>query len=325
MFDVEMVGTGSCVPEHIIYNDDMAAFVDTSDEWITKMTGIRERRISVSEDTTELAFRAASRALENAGVVSEEVDLIIVATVTPDNFFPATACLVQARIGAKGATSFDISAACSGFIFGLSIATQFIKNGTYQTALVIGAEVLSKITDWSDRNTCVLFADGAGAAVLQRGETGIISGITGSDGTGAENLRCPAIPLHNRFMPTRDIEPNFATMNGREVFKFAVNMMPECILKVLEGTGYTLDDIKYFIPHQANVRIVDAAAKKLNVDREKFYMNIQKYGNTSSASIPLALDEMSREGLLLPGDLIIIAGFGGGYTYGAQLIKWTKG
>jgi len=324
MFNVEITGTGSCVPENAVSNHRMAEIVDTSDEWIVQMTGISERRISRDQDTTELAYGAASRALRNAGVTPEEVELIIVATVTPENFFPSTACLVQARLGANKATAFDISAACAGFIFASNIATQFIKNGVYQTALVIGAEVISKITDWSDRSTCVLFADGAGAAVLQRGETGIITGFTAADGNGAANLSCPALPLRNIFVEKPREVRNFVVMNGREVFKFAVNMIPECINKVLEGTDYSLDDVKYFISHQANIRILEAAAKKLNINPAKFYVNIDKYGNTSSASIPLALDEMSRKGLLQYGDLIVIAGFGAGFTFGAQLIKWTR-
>lgn len=325
MYNIEIIGTGSSIPELKVSNDELARFVDTSDEWISERTGIKERRISTGENTTELAVQAAQKALVNAGIPAEELDLIIVATVTPDNFFPSTACLVQARIGARKAMSFDISAACTGFIYSLSIAGKFLRSGTHKTALVIGVEVLSKITDWDDRSTCVLFADGAGAAVLQRGEEGIISEVTESDGNGAENLSCPAMPLKNKFMPEADCPPNFISMNGREIYKFAVKVIPECILRVLENTGYSLEDIKHIIPHQANVRILEAAAKKLDIDKEKFYVNIHKYGNTSGASIPLALDEMAREGLLEPGDLIIIVGFGAGLTYGAQLIRWTKG
>lgn len=334
MYNVEIIGTGRYLPDHRVRNDDIAQFVDTSDAWISERTGINERRISTGENTTELAVEAARRALEDAGLQAEELDLIIVATVTPDNFFPSTACLVQARLGATGALAFDISAACTGFIFGLNIAGQFIKTGQCRKALVIGSEVLSKITDWADRNTCVLFADGAGAAVLQRGEQGIISELTGSDGSGGEKLTCRAVPLKNKFIgndykPENSSEPenfagDFISMNGREIFKFAVKIMPECIRKVLENTGYSLQDIKQIIPHQANIRILEAAAKKLDVDIDKFYVNLQHYGNTSGASIPIALDEMAKNGLLHPGDLLIIVGFGGGLTYGAQLLRWTK-
>ena len=324
MFDIEIIGTGRYVPENKVTNHDLAALVDTSDEWITQRTGIKERRISLGEDTTEMAVQASLKALEDAGYRPEEIDLIILATVTPTYYFPSAACLVQARLGAGQATSFDISAGCTGFIYALNIAAQFIKCGTYKTALVVGAEVLSKITDWSDRKTCVLFADGAGAAVLQRGKAGIIASFTGADGRGADYLYCHGVPFGNQLVPVKDTQPHYTVMNGREVFKFAVNIMPESILKVLEGSGFTLDDIKYFLPHQANIRIIEAAAKKLKVDKDRFYINIDRYGNTSSASIPIALDEMSRNGQLLPGDLIVVTGFGAGLTYGAHLIKWTK-
>lgn len=324
MYNVEIAGTGSYVPEHRVSNDDLSKLVDTSDEWISQMTGIRERRISIGENTTELAVKSARLALEDAGIQPEEIDLIIVATVSPDNFFPATACLVQSRIGAVKATGFDISAACAGFIFALNIAGQFIRTGVVKTALVIGAEVLSKITDWDDRNTCVLFADGSGAAVLKRGEEGIISQITGSDGSLGEYLACQAVPLKNRFYAGTEKTTNYVTMNGREIFKFAVTAIPECIEKVLDKTGYTVQEIKHIIPHQANIRIIDAAAKRLKIDRDRFYVNIHKYGNTSSASIPLAMDEMAKAGLLQPGDLIVLVGFGGGITFGALLIRWTK-
>lgn len=324
MYNVEIIGTGSYVPVNTVTNDDISRFVDTSDEWISERTGIRERRISTDEDTTVLAVRSAKKAVENAGIPSEEIDLIIVATVTPEYFFPSTSCIVQKELGAYRATCFDISAACTGFIYAVSTASQFIRTGQCRTALVIGAEVLSKITDWEDRNTCVLFADGAGAAVLRRGARGIVSTITGSDGNGGEHLACPAVPLRNRFAPEPRCRESYISMNGREIFKFAVKVIPECVLKVLENTAYSLGDIKYIIPHQANVRIIDAAAKKLGIGKDRFYMNLDRYGNTSGASIPLALDEMARGNLLEKGDRIIIVGFGAGLTYGAGLIQWTK-
>lgn len=325
MYKVEIAGTGSCTPEHTVTNEDLSHWVDTSDEWISERTGIKERRITKAENTTELALCAARRALADAAVAGEDIDLIIVATVSPDNFFPSTACVVQANIGATRAVAFDISAACTGFIYGLRIAGQFIKTGAYKTALIIGAEVLSKIVNWEDRNTCVLFADGAGAAVLRRGEDGIISELTGSDGWGGVHLKCPAVPLTNKLITCDQIEPSHITMNGKEVYKFAVRVIPDSILKVLENTGYTLDDVKHIIPHQANIRIIEAAAKKLQISKDRFYVNLHKYGNTSGASIPIALDEMSKNGLLQPGDLLILVGFGAGLTYGAQLIRWTGG
>jgi 3-oxoacyl-[acyl-carrier-protein] synthase-3 len=325
MYNAEVIGTGSYVPENIVRNADLAKFVDTSDEWISERTGIKERRISTKENTTDLAVLAAGRALADAGLSGEEIDLIIVATVTPDYLFPSTACQVQARIGAHRATAFDINAACSGFIFGLTIAAQFIRTGVSQTALVIGAEVLSKVVNWDDRNTCVLFADGAGAAVVKRGDQGIISELIASDGSGADKLICSSVPLKNKFCDFTKDRIEFIAMNGREVFKFAARVMPECIEKILESSGYTLDQIRHIVPHQANIRILEAAAKKLQIETERFYVNIHKYGNTSSASIALALDEMAGNGLLRPGDLIILVGFGAGLTYGALLLKWTKG
>lgn len=324
MYQVEIAGTGSYVPDHRVTNEDISKIVPTSNEWICERTGIKERRISKKENTTEMAAESALKALENAGLLPEDIELIIVATATPDYFFPSTACLVQKKIGALKAAAFDVSAACSGFIYALSIGRQYIRTGMYKTALIIGSEVLSKITDWRDRNTCVLFADGSGAVVLKRGDEGIISEIIGSEPLGAENLQCPALALRNEF--TGEAKPvlNYISMNGREIFKFAVKIIPECILNILKDTGYTLDDIKTIIPHQANVRILEAAAKKLNIEKDRFFVNIHKYGNTSGASIPLALDEMAAGGLIQKGDLFIIVGFGAGLTYGGQLIRWTK-
>jgi 3-oxoacyl-[acyl-carrier-protein] synthase-3 len=302
--------------------------VETSDKWISERTGIKERRISTGETTSELAVKAARRALEDAGIKAEELDLIIVATITPDKFFPSTACTLQKELNAHKAMCFDISAACTGFVYGLDIAAQYIRTGVYQKALVVGAEVLSKISDWTDRNTCVLFADGAGAAVLSRGEEGLLSSFTGADGTGGDFLACNAMPLKNAFFSGESDETEgkipYLTMNGKEVFKFAVKIMVECINQVLGKEGCTLEDIKYIVPHQANTRIVEATAKKLGISIGKFFMNLDKYGNTSGASIPIALDEMARNGLLSKGDKIIIVGFGAGLTYGAQIIKWTK-
>ncbi|MCY6372111.1 beta-ketoacyl-ACP synthase III [Clostridium ganghwense] len=323
MYEVKIIGTGSYAPSNVVTNDDIAQFVDTSDKWISDRTGIKERRISKDEDTSVLSTKAAKLALENANVNPKDIDLIILATATPDYFIPSTACIIQEELGAVNATCFDISAACTGFIYGVNIATQFIKTGQSKTALVIGAEVLSKIVDWDDRNTCILFGDGAGAAILQRSdEKGIISVYTGSDGSGGEHLECPAVPLNNKFSGEEKSNDNIVSMNGREIFKFATKIMPKCIDEVLKNTEYNLEDIKYIVPHQANTRIIEYVAKKLNIDLNKFYMNLDRYGNTSGGSIPIALDEMVQKGLLNKGDKIILVGFGGGLTFGAELIEW---
>lgn len=325
MYEVGIIGTGRYAPSNIITNNDVAELVDTSDEWIRERTGIEERRITDDENTSELAVKAAVNALNDANLKADDLDLIIVATITPDYCTPSTACIVQREIGAVNATCFDISAACSGFIYGLSIASQFIKTGQCKTVLVVGCEVLSKIVDWKDRGTCILFADGAGAAVVQRSkEEGIVSVYTGSQGSGAEYLTCAAAKLENPYVKEEDTRKNKVEMNGREIFKFAVNIIVDSTKKVLEDSGYELEDIDHIIPHQANLRIIDFSAKKLKIDKNKFYINLNKYGNTSGASIPLALDEMAKKGLLKKGDKIILVGFGGGLTYGASLIKWNK-
>lgn len=324
MSEVKIIGTGSYMPKGITTNDDLSRWVETSDEWISSRTGIKERRLSIGENTSELASKAAIKALENANMKPEDIELIIVATITGDSFTPSTACMVQENIGAFNAVAFDISAACSGFIFGLNTSCQFIKAGQMKNALVIGSEVLSKIVDFKDRNTCVLFGDGAGAAILKASkEQGILYNYIGSDGiNGKESLNCTAVQVRNPYTKIEKKEESFITMNGKEVFRFAVKIIPKSIEKILEDTNNSLDDIKYIIPHQANLRIVEFAAKKLKVDIEKFYVNLDKYGNTSSASIPIALDEMNRKGLLKKGDKIILVGFGGGLTWGSTLIKW---
>lgn len=323
MFEVKVISTGRYVPENIVTNDDLTKFVDTSDEWISDRTGIRERRISKEENTSVLAAKAGKKALEGSNLTPEDIDLIIVATATPDNFTPSTACMVQEKLGAMNATCFDINAACTGFIYATGVASQFIKTGQSKNALVIGAEVLSKIVDWEDRNTCVLFGDGAGAVVLQRSEeVGLISQYTGSDGTGGKFLACGTVPLKNPYIDEKDGFKGKLSMDGREVFRFATKVMIQCIDKVLQDTQYTLEDIKYIVPHQANLRIIDFVGKKLKINEDRFYINLDKYGNTSGASIPIALDEMNEKGLLQKGDKIIIVGFGGGLTFGAHLIQW---
>lgn len=319
MKNVRIIGTGSYAPEHIVTNDDLSSFIDTSDEWISSRTGIKERRISTGETTTDLSVEAAKRAIDSSGIDANEIDLIIVATITPDNFTPATACEVQREIGATKAMAFDLSAACSGFVFSLNMATQYIKAGSAKTALVIGAEVLSKIADWDDRSSCVLFGDGAGAAVITTTEEkGIENFHCRSLGESSEYLTCSAKELENHYVKVES--DKYLRMNGQEVFKFACTSVPECIKEVIDESSHELEEVDYFILHQANTRIIKSIAKRLKVDESKFYMNIQNYGNTSAASIPIALDEMYKNNTLKKGDKVVIAGFGGGLTYGAGLI-----
>lgn len=316
-----IIGTGSYAPARIITNDDLAKIVETSDEWISSRTGIRERRIAEEEGTSAMAARAAQCAIDNAGINAEDVDIIIMATSSPDNCFPSGACEVQAAIGAVNAAAFDISAACTGFVFALSTMQAFIQAGIYKTGLVIGADCLSKLTDWNDRSTCVLFGDGAGAAVIRAEETGVIHSIMRSDGVKGHVLSCVARSEGN-FLNGKTPEPGYMYMDGQEVFKFAVKRVPECINQILEQTNTDIEDIKYFVLHQANFRIFESMAKRLKQPMEKFPMNIERYGNTSAASVPLMLDELNREGRLQAGDKIILSGFGGGLTWGAILLEW---
>jgi len=324
MNNVKIIGTGSYIPQRRVNNNELSKLVDTNDEWIMSRTGIKERRISTGENTSELATKAALKALENSNITPEDLDLIILATITPDAFMPSTACLVQANIGAVNALCFDISAACSGFIYGLDIATAMLKSGKRKTALVIGAETLSKIVDWKDRNTCVLFGDGSGSAILQISEkSGISDFYSGSDGTKGEFLTTYAVPLKNPFVETEPIQnKSIITMNGTKVFKFATKIMSECIENVIKDNGESLDNIKYIVPHQANNRIIEYTAKKLGINVDKFFVNLEDHGNTSSASVPIALDELNSLGLLKSGDKIILVGFGGGLTYASVLITW---
>jgi 3-oxoacyl-[acyl-carrier-protein] synthase-3 len=325
---VGIIGLGSYVPQRIMTNKDLEQLMDTSDEWIVERTGIHERRVAAeSEATSDLATRAAQKALEDAKITAAEIDLIIVATATPDMAFPATACLVQDNIKAINAAAFDISAVCSGFLYALVTGSQFIKAGIYRKVLVIGAETLSRFTNWNDRNTGMLFGDGAGAAVL--GETlegyGILGVDLGSDGRGGELLKVPA--GGSRHLATTETvlqKQHFIHMNGNEVFKFAVKIMGETILKALKNANLTANDITYLVPHQANIRIIRSAAKRLNLPMEKVVVNIDKYGNTSAASIPIALDEAIKSGLIKSGDIVALAGFGGGLTWASSIIKWCK-
>lgn len=309
------------MPETIIKNDDLAAFMDTSDEWIRTRTGIYERRIANQEGTTMMASEAAKKALLSAGVAAEELDIIILATTSPDCCFPSGACQVQGQIGAVNAIAFDLSAACTGFIFAMNTMHSFFKAGIYKTGLVIGSEVFSRMTDWEDRSTCVLFGDGAGAAVLKAEDTGLIHMVMGSDGSKSDVLSC--INRSNGNFLTKSVpEIGYTHMEGQEVFKFAVKKVPECIGKLLTESETDISDIKYFVLHQANVRIIESIAKRLEIPLDKFPVNLERFGNTSAATIPLLLDEMNLYGMLKQGDKLVLAGFGAGLTWGSILIEW---
>jgi len=321
---VGIIGTGSFVPEKVLTNSELEKMVDTSDSWIKERTGISERRIaSDGQTTSDLATMAAERAILNACIEPEDLDLIIVATITPDCFFPSTACLVQQRLKATNATAFDISAACSGFIYALTVAWQHIKTGYYKNALVIGADALSKITDWEDRSTCVLFGDGAGAFVLGRvADGGIMSTKMGSDGTGANFLTCPAICFSPQELEKRNgVKKSTIWMNGQEVFRFAVNIMPYAFEKAIEEAGITVGRVDWFIPHQANLRIIEESAKKFKLPMDKFIVTLQKFGNTSASSIPIAVDENIRIGKIKKGDILAMAAFGAGLTWGSAVVR----
>ncbi|PTM59102.1 beta-ketoacyl-ACP synthase III [Desmospora activa] len=327
MKSVGIIGTGACLPEKVLTNADLEKLVDTSDEWIVSRTGIRERRIAdENQASSDLAVEAARRALDSAGLAPSDLDLIIVATVTPDMSFPATACLVQDQLGADRAATFDLSAACTGFLYGVATATQFIQTGLYQHALVIGVDCLSKIMDFTDRNTCVLFGDGAGAAVLGAVDegSGFLSFELGGDGSGGHLLKQPAggsrIPASRESVDER---LHFVSMNGREVFKFAVRVLGSSAEKALEKAGLTKDDVDFLIPHQANLRIIDTAVQRLGLSHDKVVVNLDRYGNMSSASIPVALDEAVRTGRIQQGDTLVLVGFGGGMTWGSSVLKWT--
>lgn len=316
-----IVGTGSSVPVHKVTNEDLSRVVETNDEWISSRTGIKERRIAGEESTVSMSVSAAKKALEDAGTAPQDLDLIIVATCSPDYFFPNTACCVQEAVGAVNAVAFDLSAACSGFLFGLNTIQAYMKAGIYKKALLIGAETMSKLIDWEDRGTCVLFGDGAGAAVIQAEETGMIDMVQYSDGQQGPVLTCKARETSNFLFPNEQ-KADHIYMEGQPVFKFAVKKVPECIKALLDKTGTPNEEIKYYVLHQANSRIIDSVAKRMKEPEEKFPMNLHFYGNTSAASIPILLDEMNRKGMLERGDKIILAGFGAGLTWGASLLEW---
>ncbi|WP_404432096.1 beta-ketoacyl-ACP synthase III [Sutcliffiella horikoshii] len=306
-----ILGIGRYVPEKKLTNADLEKMVDTTDEWIKTRTGIEERRIATDDvDTSHMAYYAAEKALKDAGITAEELDMIIVATVTPDNPFPSVACMIQERLGAKKACAFDMSAACAGFMYGIITAKQFVEAGTYKNVLVVGVEKLSKIVDWEDRNTAVLFGDGAGATIIgpvSEGR-GILSFELGADGTGAKHL----------------YQDETIVMNGREVFKFAVRQMGESAVNVLEKAGLSKEDVDFLIPHQANIRIMEAARERLGLPLEKMSMTVQKYGNTSAASIPISIVEEIEKGNIHDDDLVVMVGFGGGLTWGAIAIRWGR-
>jgi 3-oxoacyl-[acyl-carrier-protein] synthase III len=325
---VGISGLGSYLPDKILSNADLEKIVDTNDEWIETRTGIRERRI-VDEDTalSDICVVAAQRALEDAGVHAEDIDLILVATITPDFVFPSTACILQDKLGAKKAAALDIEAGCSGFLYGLAVGSQFIATGMYNKVLVIGGETLSKILDMTDRGTCILFGDGAGAAVLSPVEdgNGFLSFVLGAQGQGGENLCMPAGGSRNPASEeTVKDRQHFIKMSGNEVFKFAVRIMGEAAVQSLEKAGLSTKDVDVLIPHQANIRIIDAAMKRLDLDRDKVIVNLDKYGNMSAASIPVALDEAVKEGRIKNGDTIVMVGFGAGLTWGACAMKWAQ-
>jgi 3-oxoacyl-[acyl-carrier-protein] synthase-3 len=326
MAHARITGTGSAVPDKVLTNADLEKLVDTTDEWITSRTGIKERRIaSEGEFTSTFATAAAEKALAMAGVSAEELDLIVVATVTPDFPFPSTACLVQKNLNAKKAAAFDISAACSGFLFAISLVEKFIKSGAAAKALVIGAETLTRITDWEDRNSCVLFGDGAGAVILEASTqtAGVLSTHIHSDGTYWELLHQPACgsrnPAEQRVLDER---LTFIKMQGNEVFKLAVRAMEDAANEALTANNLSISDIDLFISHQANRRIIDAIGKRLGLSQEQVYINLERYGNTSAASIPIALDEVNRSGRLKDGSLVLLDSFGGGLTWASALIRW---
>lgn len=325
-----IIGTGSYLPEKVLTNDDLSKIVDTSDEWITTRTGIKERHIAADDQaTSDLAAEAARRAMTAASVAPEDIDLIVVATVTPDMFFPSTACFVQRKIGATNAVCFDISAACSGFLYALQVARHFLNAGSRTTALVIGAEKLSSLVNWEDRNTCVLFGDGAGAVVIRAVDADtdapgrVLSTVMGSDGTLSDLLKVPgggsALPITAENAASR---PNTIHMEGRETFKHAVTRMCQASEQALEMAGLTKADIAMVIPHQANARIITAIADRLGLPEEKTFVNVDKYGNTSAATIPVALDEAHRQGRIKRGDIVLLVAFGGGFTWASSVLRW---
>ena len=318
-----ITGTGSFVPSRVLTNQDLERMVDTSDEWIVERTGIRERRISSADQAaSDLAYEACVKALEDAGLEARDIDAVLVGTVTGDHAFPSTGCILQDRLGAKNAFAYDFGAACSGFLFGLLQAQAFVRSGTCQRVLVIGVEALSKVVDWTDRNTCVLFGDGAGAAVIEAGAPGILALRVRSDGALADIISLPAggsrMPITPELIAERK---NRIQMRGNETFKVAVKAMESVLLEVVQEAGIRQSDIDLLIPHQANMRIIQALGKRLEVPEDRVYVNVDRYGNTSAATIPIAIDEARRTGRVGPGSLLVVASFGSGVTWGAAVVR----
>lgn len=327
MPNAHITGWGMYVPQRVLTNEELSKTVDTSDEWIRDRTGIRERRIATDGETSaSLGAEAALKALKIANLAPVDVDLIICSTSTPEHIFPATACLIQDKIGASRAGAFDLLAACSGFIYALNMAAQSIKSGSIKTAVVIGTETLSRVVDWKDRNTCILFGDGAGAFVLQAGDEpgGVLSGVMHSDGSGGDLL---AVPAGGSRLPASELTlhagQHFIHMDGREVFRFATRVMASATQEALAASQLSVSDLSIVIPHQANYRIIESAARGLKLPIDKFYINLDRYGNTSTASIPIATVEAFENGRLHPGDKMVFVGFGAGLTWGALAAQWT--
>ena len=318
---IRILGTGSYLPENVVTNDDLAKIMDTSDEWISSRTGIRQRHLVKDETTAGMSAKAAERALEEAGMTAEEIDLLIVGTLSPDHVTPSCACEVQSMIGAVNAVAFDINAACSGFMYAMNTAYAYIHSGIYKNALIIGAETLSKIMDWNDRSTCVLFGDGAGAAVVKGDETGLLKFTQGADGSKGMVLACKS-RLNNNPLVQNPTDLDYVYMDGQEVYKFAVSTVPASIKQVMDEAGLVESDIKYFLLHQANIRIIQSVAKRLKSDLDKFPLTLDRCGNISAASVPILLDEVNKKGMLKRGDKIVLAGFGAGLTWSAAVMEW---
>lgn len=325
---VGIIGTGSYLPEKVLSNFEIEKFLDTSDEWIMTRTGIRERRVAKDgEAASDLAQVACKRALAAAGMTADAIELIVMATITPDTHCPAGANWLEAKLGAKHAVSFDVTAACTGFIFALSVAEQYIKTGVYRNALVVASEIMTRTLDWTDRETCILWGDGAGAAVIAEVEDGkgILSTHLHSDGAGGDNLLMPGGGSKTTPISYESVDKKLHTLNmigANQSFKVAVKRFAEVCEEALAHNNVTLDDIKIIVPHQANLRILQGVAKRLDVSMDKIYVNIERYGNISSATVPIALDEAVRDGTIQPGDLVLLAAFGGGLTWGSSLIRW---
>lgn len=321
-----IVGTGRCLPEKIVSNEDIEKLVDTSDEWIFSRTGIRQRRmVSNGQTTSDLGAEAARQAIADAGLTPDDISLIITSTITPDHFFPSTSCLIQNKIGATKTGGFDLSAACAGFVYGLIMGARLVEADPSQTVLVIGAETLTKVTDYTDRASCILFGDGAGAAVLKATDDGrgVLGSEFGIDGSGADFMKIPAggsaLPASEQTVRDR---LHYMKLAGRETFRFAVVKMADLIQQALKDSGLTMDDVSLVVPHQVNMRIIQAAAERCGLDMEKIYCNIDRYGNTSAASVPIALDEAARNGRIKRGDVIVLVAFGGGLSWSSAVVRW---